>query len=138
MVFGQKPKSLTKIASGGELSRMSLAIQVIASNGSNIPTMIFDEVDSGIGGAIAEMVGIRLSDLSNHRQILCVTHLAQVASKGNSHIRINKLSDHNTTKIHATKLEEDSRIEEIARMLGGIELTDKTRDHAVEMLSKKN
>ena len=68
----------------------------------------------------------------------CVTHLAQVASKGNSHIRINKLSDHNTTKIHATKLEEDSRIEEIARMLGGIELTDKTRDHAVEMLSKKN
>ena len=135
---GQKPKPLTKIASGGELSRMSLAIQVIASNGSNIPTMIFDEVDSGIGGAIAEMVGIRLSDLSNHRQILCVTHLAQVASKGDSHIRINKLSDQNTTKIHATKLNEDSRIEEIARMLGGIKLTDKTRDHAIEMLSKKN
>jgi DNA repair protein RecN (Recombination protein N) len=135
---GQKPKPLTKIASGGELSRMSLAIQVIASNGSNIPTMIFDEVDSGIGGAIAEMVGIRLSDLSNQRQILCVTHLAQVASKGDSHIRINKLSDQNTTKIHATKLNEDSRIEEIARMLGGIELTDKTRDHAIEMLSKKN
>jgi DNA repair protein RecN (Recombination protein N) len=84
------------------------------------------------------MVGIRLSDLSNHRQILCVTHLAQVASKGDSHIRINKLSDQNTTKIHATKLNEDSRIEEITRMLGGIKLTDKTRDHAIEMLSKKN
>ena len=90
---GQKPQPLSNIASGGELSRMSLAIQVITSNGTNIPTMIFDEVDSGIGGAIAEVVGNKLKDLGQNKQVLCVTHLAQVASKGSSHIRINKLTD---------------------------------------------
>ena len=134
---GREPLSIAKIASGGELSRMSLAIQVIASDGSNIPTMIFDEVDSGVGGAVAEMIGIRLRELGKKRQVLCVTHLPQVASQASSHMRINKMTDGKSTKIHVTKLKEDSRIEEIARMLGGIEMTEKTREHASEMHSKK-
>ena len=135
---GQKPQPLSNIASGGELSRMSLAIQVITSNGTNIPTMIFDEVDSGIGGAIAEVVGNKLKDLGQNKQVLCVTHLAQVASKGSSHIRINKLTDNKKTKIYACKLNPDERIEEIARMIGGIELTEKTREYAKEMLSLRS
>tara|TARA_B100000965_G_scaffold265181_1_gene223988 strand:- start:170 stop:1834 length:1665 start_codon:yes stop_codon:yes gene_type:complete len=134
---GQKPQPLSNIASGGELSRMSLAIQVITSNGTNIPTMIFDEVDSGIGGAIAEVVGNKLKDLGQNKQVLCVTHLAQVASKGKSHIRINKLTDNKKTKIYATQLNPNERIEEIARMIGGIELTKKTREYAKEMLALK-
>ena len=134
---GQKPQPLSNIASGGELSRMSLAIQVITSNGTNIPSMIFDEVDSGIGGAIAEVVGNKLKDLSQNKQVLCVTHLAQVASKGKSHLRINKLTDNKKTKIYATQLNPDERIEEIARMIGGIELTEKTREYAKEMLALK-
>ena len=135
---GHKPQPLSNIASGGELSRMSLAIQVITSNGTNIPTMIFDEVDSGIGGAIAEVVGNKLKDLGKNKQVLCVTHLAQVASKGKSHIRINKLTDNKKTKIYASKLNSDERIEEIARMIGGIELTEKTREYAKEMLSLRS
>lgn len=134
---GQKPQPLSNIASGGELSRMSLAIQVITSSGTNIPTMIFDEVDSGIGGAIAEVVGNKLKDLGQNKQVLCVTHLAQVASKGKSHLRINKLTDNKKTKIYATQLNPDERIEEIARMIGGIELTEKTREYAKEMLALK-
>ena len=134
---GQKPQPLSNIASGGELSRMSLAIQVITSNGTNIPAMIFDEVDSGIGGAIAEVVGNKLKDLGQNKQVLCVTHLAQVASKGKSHLRINKLTDNKKTKIYATQLNPDERIEEIARMIGGIELTEKTREYAKEMLALK-
>ena len=134
---GQKPQPLSNIASRGELSRMSLAIQVIPSNGTNIPTMIFDEVDSGIGGAIAEVVGNKLKDLGQNKQVLCVTHLAQVASKGKSHLRINKLTDNKKTKIYATQLNPDERIEEIARMIGGIELTEKTREYAKEMLALK-
>jgi DNA repair protein RecN (Recombination protein N) len=135
---GQAPQSIAKIASGGELSRMSLAIQVIASEGNYIPTMVFDEVDSGVGGAVAEMVGRRLSELGSKRQVLCVTHLPQVASQADSHFRINKLSDGKSTKVHVTPLNHDSRIEEIARMLGGIKVTERTRDHAAEMLSTKN
>ena len=131
---GQAPQSIAKIASGGELSRMSLAIQVIASEGNYIPTMVFDEVDSGVGGAVAEMVGRRLRELGVNRQVLCVTHLPQVASQANSHFRINKLSDGKSTKVHVTQLNKDSRIGEIARMLGGIEVTERTRDHAAEML----
>ena len=132
---GQKPQSLAKIASGGELSRMSLAIQVIASDGSNIPTMVFDEVDSGVGGGIAEMVGSRLRQLGESRQVLCVTHLPQVASLGNHHFRIVKLSDGKATRTSISVLNDDERIEEIARMLGGVEITTRTRDHAEEMLN---
>jgi len=132
---GQTPMPLSKVASGGELSRMSLAIQVIASDGSNIPTMVFDEVDSGVGGGIAEMVGHRLRDLGQTRQVFCVTHLPQVASLGNNHFRIMKLSDGESTRTGITRLGNDERIEEIARMLGGVEITQRTRDHAAEMLA---
>ena len=132
---GQKPLPLAKIASGGELSRMSLAIQVIASNGSNIPTMVFDEVDSGVGGSVAEMVGRRLQEIGKNRQVLCVTHLPQVASLANNHFKIKKESDGKTTKTFIEKLKKSDRVKELARMLGGIEITSKTIDHAEEMLS---
>lgn len=131
---GQEPRPLAKIASGGELSRMSLAIQVIASDGSNIPTMVFDEVDSGVGGGIAEMVGKRLQELGQTRQVFCVTHLPQVASIGDNHFRVMKITDGKVTKTGISLLTEAERIEEIARMLGGVEITRRTRDHAEEML----
>jgi DNA repair protein RecN (Recombination protein N) len=95
---GQPPMALSRIASGGELSRMSLAIQVIASDGSTIPTMIFDEVDSGVGGGVAEMVGLKLRELGETRQVFCVTHLPQVASLADHHFRIFKISDGKSTK----------------------------------------
>jgi len=132
---GQAPQSLAKIASGGELSRMSLAIQVIASDGSSIPTMVFDEVDSGVGGGVAEMVGRRLQELGANRQVLCVTHLPQVASLANQHLRISKDSDGKTTRTRVHVLSKDERIEELARMLGGVEITRKTLEHAAEMLA---
>jgi DNA repair protein RecN (Recombination protein N) len=131
---GQKLLPLSKVASGGELSRMSLAIQVVASDGSNIPTMVFDEVDSGVGGGVAEMVGLRLRELGRSRQVFCVTHLPQVASLADQHLRIMKISDGKVTRTGITHLSENERVEEIARMLGGVEITRRTRDHAAEML----
>jgi DNA repair protein RecN (Recombination protein N) len=131
---GQSPLPLAKIASGGELSRMSLAIQVIASDGSAIQTMVFDEVDSGIGGGVAEMVGRRLKDLGASRQVLCVTHLPQVASLADHHFSVRKTSDKNSTKTAISELSNGERIEELARMLGGVKITKRTRDHAAEML----
>jgi DNA repair protein RecN (Recombination protein N) len=132
---GQPPMPLAKVASGGELSRMSLAIQVIASDGNPIPTMIFDEVDSGIGGGVAEMLGRRLKQVGDHCQVLSVTHLPQVASVADHHCRINKISDGNTTRTGVARLNTDERIEELARMLGGVSITAKTREHAAEMLA---
>ena len=132
---GQPLMPLSKVASGGELSRMSLAIQVIASDGSTIPTMIFDEVDSGVGGGVAEIVGRRLQELGSNRQVLCVTHLPQVASLAGHHFRISKVSDGKATRTGVASLGEDERIEELARMLGGVEITQKTLDHAAEMLA---
>jgi DNA repair protein RecN (Recombination protein N) len=131
---GQSPQPLARIASGGELSRMSLAIQVIASDGSTIPTMIFDEVDSGVGGGVAEMVGRHLQGLGQKRQVLCVTHLAQVACLADHHLRVLKISDGKSTRTAINALTLDERIEELARMLGGVRITKKTRDHAAEML----
>ncbi|MEX2495841.1 MAG: DNA repair protein RecN [Woeseia sp.] len=131
---GQSPQPLAKIASGGELSRMSLAVQVIASDGSLIPTMVFDEVDSGVGGGVAEMVGRRLKDLGANRQVLCVTHLPQVASLADHHFRISKTSDGKSTATLVGRLDREQRIEELARMLGGVKITRRTRDHAAEML----
>jgi len=131
---GQPLLPLSKVASGGELSRMSLAIQVIASDGSEIPTMVFDEVDSGIGGGVAEMVGRRLHDLGQSRQVFCVTHLAQVAGLADNHFRVVKMSDTKTTRTAITHLTEDERIEELARMLGGVKISQATREHAAEML----
>ena len=132
---GQAPLPIAKIASGGELSRMSLAIQVIASDGSKIPTMVFDEIDSGVGGGVAEMVGRRLQELGINRQILCVTHLPQVASLASQHFRISKVTDGKSTRTRLHVLGKDERIEELARMLGGVEITRKTLDHAAEMLA---
>lgn len=132
---GQMAQPLAKIASGGELSRMSLAIQVIASDGSAIPTMVFDEVDSGIGGGVAEMVGRRLQELGASRQVLCVTHLPQVASLADRHFRVSKVTDGKSTRTRVHALTKDERIEELARMLGGVEITQKTLAHAAEMLA---
>jgi len=132
---GQKPQPLAKIASGGELSRMSLAIQVIASDGSEIPTMVFDEVDSGVGGGVAEMVGRRLQEIGENRQVLSVTHLPQVASLADQHFRISKVSDGKSTRTGLQVLGQDERVEELARMLGGVEITRKTLEHAAEMLA---
>lgn len=132
---GQPPMPLSRVASGGELSRMSLSIQVIASDGSTIPTMVFDEVDSGVGGGVAEMVGRRLAEVARDRQVLCVTHLPQVASLANHHIRISKVTDGKATRTGADVLEQEERVDELARMLGGVKITAKTREHAAEMLA---
>ena len=132
---GQPLKPLNKVASGGELSRISLAIQVILSESSLIPTLIFDEVDSGVGGAIAEIVGSRLRELGLSRQVLCVTHLAQVASQAHQHYRVEKNKSDSDTTTAVMPLSEQQRLEEIARMLGGLTITEQTRAHASEMIN---
>lgn len=130
---GQPLMPLARIASGGELSRMSLSIQVIASDGSAIPTMVFDEVDAGVGGAVAEMVGRRLRELGARRQVFCVTHLPQVASVADHHFRVTKLTDGKTTRTEVSPLAEERKIDELARMLGGVDITEQSRRHAAEM-----
>lgn len=135
---GLPAKPLAKVASGGELSRLSLAIQVATSNDKTTPTMIFDEVDSGIGGAIAEIVGKRLRSLGQNRQVLCVTHLPQVAAQAHQHLYVEKNNLANMTSSTVKTLSYEERIEEIARMLGGIEMTDQTLAHAKEMLTTGN
>lgn len=131
---GTTPRSLAKVASGGELSRISLALSVIASRAARVPTLIFDEVDSGVGGAVAEVVGKLLRELGARHQVLCVTHLPQVAACGNSQYRVSKSESRGTTRSQITELNIDARVEELARMLGGITITDTTRNHAREML----
>lgn len=133
---GATPKPLAKVASGGELARISLAISVITSEASQIPTLIFDEVDSGIGGAVAETVGKRLKELGQAHQVLCVTHLPQVAAEGHQHWKVAKQSQDNVTISSMQILSRQERVEEIARMLGGTEITDTTRRHARELLGK--
>ena len=132
---GVSPRPLAKVASGGELARISLAISVIASEASPTPTLIFDEVDSGIGGAVAEVVGRRLRELGTRRQVLCVTHLPQVAALANHHIQVAKQTVAGSTRSDLVVLDATSRVDEIARMLGGASLTDTTRRHADEMLT---
>lgn len=131
---GQPLKPLTKVASGGELSRISLAIQIIAAQKLTLPALIFDEVDTGIGGGIAEVVGTQLRALSHNRQVLCVTHLPQVASQAHQHYLISKSKAKTSTSTHIRQLDYASRVEEIARMIGGIEITSATRTLAAEML----
>ena len=138
---GQPPRALRKVASGGELSRISLAIEVAAlglddGNPDQISTMVFDEVDSGIGGAVAEVVGQKLRRLGEQRQVLCVTHLAQVAAQGHQHLRVAKSSDGKSTEIAIAALDAKSRRDEIARMLGGIDITRETLAHAKQMLGR--
>jgi DNA repair protein RecN (Recombination protein N) len=130
---GQPPAPVARIASGGELSRISLAIQVAARSLQPVPVMVFDEVDSGIGGGVAEIVGRRLAELGARAQVLCVTHLAQVASQASHHLRVAKLTDGETTRTSLKALTENEKVEELARMLGGVEITGTTRAHAEEM-----
>jgi DNA repair protein RecN (Recombination protein N) len=131
---GQPPRPLAKVASGGELSRISLAIQVAAAQSDALPCLVFDEVDAGVGGGVAEIVGRQLRALGERAQVLCVTHLPQVASQAHAHVRVTKLTDGKTTRTVLTVLGMDERVEEIARMLGGVSVTDKAREHAAEML----
>ena len=132
--IGLPPKPLSKVASGGELSRISLAIQVTTANDKTMPTMIFDEVDSGIGGGIAEIVGQKLRQLSGNRQVLCVTHLPQVAAQAHQHLYVEKQHDSEMTVSQVRLLSEEERVIETARMLGGVQLTANTLAHAREML----
>jgi DNA repair protein RecN (Recombination protein N) len=133
---GVAPRPLAKVASGGELARIALAISVITSNATTTPTLIFDEVDSGIGGAVAEVVGRLLKRLGQQRQVLCVTHLPQVASQANQHFQVAKGATANgKTVSHIDVLDNKARVEEVARMLGGLEITATTRKHARELLA---
>jgi DNA repair protein RecN (Recombination protein N) len=130
---GQPLRPLAKVASGGELARLSLAVQV-ACSAKDVRCMVFDEVDSGVGGAVAEIVGRELKALGFSGQAICVTHLPQVASQGHHHLRVAKLTDGKTTRTSISELTMDERAEELARMLGGLEVTGKAREHAREML----
>ncbi len=131
---GQPLKPLTGVASGGELSRISLAIQLAAVEKMQLPTLIFDEVDSGIGGAVADVVGRQLRRLGERCQVFCVTHLPQVAACAHHHLRVEKIKSGNSTRTQLVPLDEQQRVEEIARMLGGARLTKQSRAHAREML----
>ena len=133
---GSTPRSLAKVASGGELARISLAISVITSKASFTPTLIFDEVDAGIGGAVAETVGKLLHQLGQSHQILCVTHLPQVAAQGNHHLKVSKSQSGDKTVSQVQILGRTERVEEVARMLGGATITDTTRRHARELLEQ--
>lgn len=131
---GQPAKALGKIASGGELSRISLAIQVACAAKSQVATLIFDEVDVGIGGGVAQTVGKLLRSLATSNQVLCVTHLPQVASQGHHHLHVNKVTRKDSTHTGIDRLSNDERVSEIARMLGGVKITEQTLAHAKELL----
>ena len=131
---GSTPRPLAKVASGGELARISLALSVIASRAARVPTLIFDEVDSGIGGAVAEVVGNLLRELGVRHQVLCVTHLPQVAARAQQHFQVSKQNVKGKTQSSIALLPPPERIEEVARMLGGIKITSTTREHAKELL----
>ncbi|SMN13302.1 DNA repair protein RecN [Bathymodiolus heckerae thiotrophic gill symbiont] len=132
--MGSNFKALKKVASGGELSRISLAISVVSSDSEYMPTLIFDEVDVGISGAVAEVVGKKLKQLSEHYQVICITHLAQVAAFGHQHLRVQKSQSQDGTQTIVTQLSSDERVDEIARILGGATITSKARTAAAEMI----
>jgi DNA repair protein RecN (Recombination protein N) len=133
---GQAALPLARVASGGELSRISLALQVVTTGGTGIPTIIFDEVDVGIGGDVAEVVGQHMHGLGRHRQVLCVTHLPQVASQADAHVQVQKKTTKTRVQTRFQQLADAGRVEEIARMLGGLQITARTRAHAREMLAR--
>ena len=132
---GQDFKPLNKIASGGELSRVSLALSVSGSNTELTPSVVFDEVDVGISGSVAEIVGQMLKQLAKHYQVICVTHLAQVAAQGNHHLKVEKIQKNDMTFTEVVSLNREQRADEIARILGGIKISEKTRIAAEEMIS---
>ncbi len=131
---GEAPKPLNKIASGGELSRIVLALKNVLSRTGSVDTVVFDEVDSGIGGATAEIVGRKLREVSSHHQVICITHLPQIASFGGLHLRVAKSVVHGRTVTSVEKIDDEQKIEEISRMLGGVNVTETARDHARAML----
>lgn len=133
--MGQDFKALKKVASGGELSRISLAISVVSSDSEYTPTLIFDEVDVGISGAVAEVVGRKLQELAQHYQIICITHLAQVAAFGHQHLRVSKSQNEDGAQTTVEQLDHQQRTEEVARILGGATITDKARVAAAEMIA---
>ncbi len=133
---GQEARPLAKVASGGELSRISLAVQVTAANATRIPTLIFDEVDAGIGGGVAEIVGRQLRALGAQQQVLCVTHLPQVAAQARQQLQVRKEIQSGATFTRIQALDDSDRIEELARMLGGVDITAQTRAHAKDMLKR--
>ncbi|GFM53731.1 DNA repair protein RecN [Pseudomonas capsici] len=135
---GQPLKALAKVASGGELSRISLAIQVITAQTSRVPTLVFDEVDVGIGGPTAEIVGQLLRRLGERGQVMTVTHLPQVAAQGHQHLFVHKVRGSDATRTAVAKLNKTERIEEVARMLGGIDLTKESLAHAKKMVITAN
>ena len=132
---GQPLKGLAKVASGGELSRISLAIRVITAQTSRVPTLVFDEVDVGIGGPTAEVVGQLLRRLGERGQVLTVTHLPQVAAQGHQHLFVHKQRGSEETRTAVATLDAEQRIEEVARMLGGLDLTEESLAHARKMLA---
>ena len=134
---GEDLKPLSKIASGGELSRIMLALRGILAGKAGAQVLIFDEVDAGIGGAIAEVVGRKLKDLSRKNQVLCVTHLAQIAKFADQHLQVSKHTEKGRTVTRVKRLSDAERIEELARMMGGVKITEKTRAYAREMLEEK-
>ena len=133
---GQPLKPLTKVASGGELSRISLAIQVITAEKGEVPTLIYDEVDVGIGGGTAEIVGRQLRALASARQVLCITHLPQVAAQGVQHLQVSKSVKGGETRAAINLLDDAARVNELSRMLGGVEITQQTTAHAEEMITR--
>ena len=133
---GQPLRPLSKVASGGELSRISLAIQVITASREGIPTLIFDEVDVGVGGGVAEMVGRQLRSLGESRQVLCVTHQPQVAAQGHHHFQISKSSQGAVTRTEVVAIDGEDRVAEVARMSGGVTITEQTLDHARELINQ--
>ena len=133
---GAAPQPLARIASGGELSRISLAIQVVTASATTVPTMVFDEVDVGIGGAVAEVVGRLLRRLAGGAQVLCVTHLPQVAAQAHRQLKVSKEGDRKAVRTALAVLDDNGRVEEVARMLGGVKVTAQTLAHAREMLAE--
>jgi DNA repair protein RecN (Recombination protein N) len=132
---GEEAKPLNKVASGGELSRIILALKNVLSRTGSVSSIVFDEVDNGIGGAVAEIVGRKLKTVSTNHQVICITHLPQIACFGDKHMYVSKKVVKGRTVTFVNELDNEEKIEEISRMLGGVNVTQKTREHAREMLN---
>ena len=133
---GEEPKPLSKIASGGELSRIVLALKKILAGNYRVPTLLFDEVDAGIGGAVAHAVGVILKEIASDHQVLCITHLPQIACFGNHHFSVSKTARKGRTITDVARLDVQERLQEVARMLGGKHITEATTAHARDMLQQ--
>ncbi|MGB5218601.1 MAG: hypothetical protein WBN66_09925, partial [Smithella sp.] len=132
---GEEARPLNKVASGGELSRIILALKNVLSRTGSVSSIVFDEVDNGIGGAVAEIVGRKLKEVSSNHQVICITHLPQIACFGEKHLHVSKKVVKGRTITSVNELDDDRQIEEISRMLGGVHVTETTREHAREMLN---